>query len=154
MKAISGMNLLIVPYKGTIQAVTAVVGGESQLTIGDLGLIMPHAKSGRLRALAVTSADPTALAPGMPTMAASGLPGYEVTGATGFWSIAKTPAAIINRLNQEVVRYLNRPEVKERFLTNEMEVVASTPDEFRVRMSSDIAKWGKVFREAGIKVEQ
>jgi tripartite-type tricarboxylate transporter receptor subunit TctC len=106
-----------------------------------------------LRAIAITSADASALVPGLPTIAASGVPGYEMTGATGFWSVAKTPAPIITRLNQEVVRYLNRPEVKERFLKAQFEVVASSPEEFAARIKSDIAKWGKVFKEAGIKFE-
>src|SRR6185503_14008804 len=97
-------NMLSVPYKDTRAAVTAVFAGESQVTIGDLGLIMPHTKSARLRDLAVTSLDASALAPGMPTMAESGLPGFEVTGVTAIWAPAKTPPAILNRLSQEVVR--------------------------------------------------
>ncbi len=151
LKSMTGTKFLIVPYKGTGQAVTAVVAGESHFTIGDLGLIVPQSKSGRLRALAVTSVDSTALAPGMPTMAAAGLPGYDVTGVTAIWAPAKTSPAILNRLNQEVVRYLNRPETKERFLSNVMEVVASSPEQLAARMNSDLSKWGKLFNDAGIK---
>ena len=151
LKSMTSVKFLVVPYKGTSQAVTAVVAGESHLTIGDLGLIVPQVKSGRLRALAVTSVDSTALAPEMPTMAAGGLPGYDVTGVTAIWAPAKTPAPIITKLNQELVRYLNRAETKERFLSNIMEVVASTPEQLATRMSSDLTKWGKVFNDAGIK---
>ncbi len=151
LKSMTPVNMLIVPYKGDRAALTAVFAGESQLTISDLGLIVPHAKSGRLRALAVTSLDPSALAPGMPTMVDSGLPGFEVTGVTAIWAPAKTPPAILNRLNQEISRYLNRADIKERFLSNEMEVVASSPEQLAARMKSDLVKWGKVFRDAGIK---
>ena len=151
LKSMTAVNLLVVPYKGTIQVMTAIVSGESQMTINDLGLIMPHAKSGRLRALAVTSLDPTALAPGMPTVAESGLAGFEVTGVTAAWAPAKTPAAILTRLNQEIVRHLNRQDVKERYLSNDMEVVASTPEQLAARQKSDMVKWGKLFSDAGIK---
>jgi tripartite-type tricarboxylate transporter receptor subunit TctC len=151
LKSMTGVKMLVVPYKGTGQAITAVVAGESHLTIGDLGLIVPQSKSGRLRALAVTSVDTTALAPEMPTIAAAGLPGFDVTGVTAIWSTAKTPPAIITRLNQELVRYLNRPDTKERFIANVMEVVASTPEQLAARMNSDLTKWGKLFAEAGLK---
>ena len=99
----------------------------------------PHVKSGRLRALAVTSAEPSALVPGLPTVAASGLPGYECGIDTGMFAPAKTPAAIINRLNQEIVRFLNTPEVKEKFLNAGVEVVGSSPEELAAIMKSDIA---------------
>ena len=114
-------------------------------------LLLAQAKSGRVRALAVTSVDATALAPGMPTVAAAGLPGYDVTGVTAMWAPAKTPAPIITKLNQEVVRYLNRPDTKERFLGHIMEVVASSPEQLATRMNSDLSTWGKIFNDAGIK---
>ena len=151
LKAMIGVKMLSVPYKDTRAAVTAVFAGESQVTIGDLGLIVPHTKTGRLRALAVTSLDPTTLAPGMPTMAESGLPGFEVTGVTAIWAPAKTPPAVLTRLSQEILRYLNRGDVKEKFLAAEMEVVAGGPDQLAARLKSDVAKWGKVFNDAGIK---
>jgi tripartite-type tricarboxylate transporter receptor subunit TctC len=151
LKSMVPVRMLVVPYKSTLQAITAVYSGESHLTIGDLGLIVPQAKAGKLRALAVTSVDPTALAPGMPTIAEAGLPGYDVTGVTAAWTISKTPPAIVNRLNQEIVRYLSRPDTKERFLNSVMEVAASSPEGLTSRMRSDMSKWGKLFAEAGIK---
>ena len=129
-KSMAGINIVRVPYKGTAAAVTALVGGEVQMMIIDAGLVMPHVKSGRLRALAVTSAEPSALVPGLPTVAASGLPGYEAVGLTGIWAPAKTPAAIINRLNQEIVRVLSQPDVKEKFLNAGAEPVGNTPEQF------------------------
>jgi len=152
-KSMTGVRMLNVPYKGTSQVVTAVLSGETQLTVGDVALVAPHAKSGRLKALAVTSLDTSALAPGLPSIAESGLPGFEVVGATGMWAPAKTPSAIVTRLNQEIVRFLVRAEVKERFLGNQVEVVANTPEQFAAIIKADIAKWGKVFKDAGIKLE-
>jgi tripartite-type tricarboxylate transporter receptor subunit TctC len=91
------------------------------------------------------------LAPGVPTVASAGLPGYEVIGATGLWAPAKTPAPIITRINQEVVRFLNRPEVKERFLGIQQEIVANSPEQFAATIRSEVAKWGKVFSALGIR---
>ena len=152
-KSMAGVNILHVPYKGSAAANNAVLGGEVQIVLNDPGVLLPHAKAGRLRLLAVSTAAPTALAPGLPTVAATGLPGYELEGITGFFAPAKTPAAIINRLNQETVRALNTPEVRERFLAASVQVVASTPEQLSDRVKSDLAKFGKVVKDAGIKVE-
>ena len=150
-KSMAGVNIVNVAYKGNAAGNTALISGEVQLQITDSGEIMPHVKSGRMRALAVTSAQPSALVPGLPTVAASGLPGYEMNSMTGIYAPGKTPAAIINRLNQEIVRALNRADVKERFLNVGVEVVASSPEQFAATIKSEIAKWGKVMRDAGIK---
>ena len=150
-KSIAGVNIVAIPYKGTVPAFNAVLTGEVPVTVVDTALVQPHAKSGRLRSLAVTSAEPTALAPGLPTVAASGLPGYELVGATGLWAPTKTPASIIARINQEVVRFLNRAEVKERFFVVQQEVVGNSPEQFAARIKSDITKWSKLFQDTGIK---
>ena len=151
-KSMAGINIVHVPYKGTAPAVTAVVSGEVHMTIIDPGLVMPHVKLGKLRALAVTSATPSALVPGLPTVAASGLPGYESVGITGMYATAKTPEAIINRLNREIVRVLNQPDVKERLLNAGEEIVASSPEQFMATIKSEIVKIGKLINDAGIKV--
>ena len=152
-KSMAGVNIVRVAYKGTSPAVTGLISGETHLTIADVALVLPHTKSGKLKALAATSAEPSTLAPGLPTIAASGLPGYAWEGASGIWAPSKTPAAIITRLNREIVRALNTPEAKERFFTVQAEVVASTPEEFAARIKSDIAKWGKVITDAGLKID-
>ena len=152
-RSMAGVNIVHVPYKGTAASITALISGEVQLTITDAGLMTPHVKSGKLRALAVTSAEPSALVPGLPTEAASGLPGYEAVGRTGIWAPAKTPAAIIERLNQEIVRVLNLPDVKERFFNAGVEPVGSSPEQFAAIVKADIAKLGKLIKDAGIKVE-
>ena len=151
-KSLADINLHHVPYKGTGPSITALISGEVQVAIFDVGVIAPHAKSGKLRALAVTSSEPSALFPGLPTVAAS-VPGYEATGMTGLWAPAKTPVAIINRLNQEVVRVLNRPDVKEKFVNAGVETVGSSPDQFAATIKSDMARWSKVIKSAGIKLD-
>ena len=150
-KSLAGVNIVGVAYKSNAAGVTAVIGGEVQLLISDASELMPHVKSGRLRALAVTSAEPSAMAPGLPTVAASGLPGYESSGMTEIMAPAKTPGPIINRLNQEIARHLNTAEIKERFFSAGAEVVASSPEQLAAIIKSDIAKWGKLIKDAGIK---
>ena len=152
-KSMAGVNIVNVPYKGIAFAITGLISGEVQVLLVDPSLAMPHVKTGKLRALAVTGAQPTALVPGLPTVAGSGLPGYEVTGMTGIFAPAKTPEAIINRLNQEIVRFLNRTETKELFLNAGVEIVANSPDEFAAIIKSDTARTGKLLKDAGIKVE-
>jgi tripartite-type tricarboxylate transporter receptor subunit TctC len=111
--------------------------------------VVPHLKSGRLRALAVASAKPSALVPDLPTVAASGVPGYESTSTTALFAPAGTPAAIIDRLNRESVRFLHTEEAKERFLGIGAEAVASSPEELAAKVKSEMARMGKVIRDAG-----
>jgi len=151
-KSMAGVNIVWVPYKGTAAAVTGLVDGEAQLTITDMGLVMPHATSGRLRALAVTSATPSALAPQLPTVAAA-LPGYESVGRTAMFAPAKTSAAIINRLNQEVERLLAREDVKEKVANAGSEVAGSSPEQLASIIKSDIARTSKLIKDAGITLD-
>lgn len=116
------------------------------------GSAAQHVKSGRLRALAVTSARPSALVPGLPTLAAS-LPGYESASPFGIFAPAKTPATLIERLNREIVRVLNSAEVKERFFNSGVETVGSSPAQLAAAVKSEMAKWGKLIRDAGIREE-
>ena len=150
-KSMAGVNLVWVPYNGSGAATAALFAGEVQVLISTLALAAPHMKSGKIRALAVTSATPSVLAPGLPTVA-SDLPGFEMVGIFGIWAPAKTPRAIINRLNLEMVRALNQPEVKGRFLNAGQEVVGSSPEQFDSFIKSDIAIAAKVIKDAGIKV--
>jgi tripartite-type tricarboxylate transporter receptor subunit TctC len=103
--------------------------------------------------LAVTSAELSALAPDLPTVASSGVPGYESVGITGIWAPAKTPEAIITRLNQEIIRLLGLPDVKKRLLSADVESVGSSPEEFAAMIRSDMANMGKVIKDANIKLE-
>jgi tripartite-type tricarboxylate transporter receptor subunit TctC len=147
-KSMAGVNIMRVPYKGSGAALNDLIGGQVQLMFPNAGAATPHVKSGRLRALAVTTAQPSVLAPGLPTMAASGLPGYESVSPFGIFAPAGTPAVIINRLNQEIVRVLITAEVKERLYNVGVEVVGGSPEQLMVTMKSEMAMWGKVIRDA------
>ncbi len=148
----TGVNIVRINYKGAGPALTALLAGELQLMFPTAGAVTPHFKAGRVRALAVTSAEPTALFPGVPTVAAV-LPGYESISIYGIFAPAKTPRTIIDKLNQEIVRFLNRTEVKEKFFIAGMEAVGSSPEQFAATVKSEMARMGKGIKEAGIRTE-
>ncbi|MBI3938454.1 MAG: tripartite tricarboxylate transporter substrate binding protein [Betaproteobacteria bacterium] len=150
-KAMAGVNIVRIPYKGNGPALNALVGGQVQLMFANSGSVVPQLNSGRLRALAVTSAQPSALVPGLPTVAASGLPGFESVTIIGMFAPAGTPAELIERLNQEIVRVLNRVDVKEKFFRIGVEAVSSSPEQFAAFIKADMTKWGKVIKDAGIR---
>lgn len=151
-KSMAGVNVVRVNYKGAGPALTALFAGEIQLMFPTAGAVTPHLKGGRVRALAVTGLEPTALFPGVPTVAAS-LPGYESVTIYGVFAPAKTPRAIIDRLNEEIVRFLSRPDVKEKFLNAGMETAGGPPEQLFTAVKSELARMGKVIRDAGIRVE-
>jgi tripartite-type tricarboxylate transporter receptor subunit TctC len=146
------VNIVRVPYKGTGPSMIGLMGGEVELMFPTAGSAGPHVKSGKIRALAVTSLKPSALAPGLPTLAES-LPGYESVSLNGMFAPAKTPAAVIALLNQEVVRILTKADVKERLFSAGMDAVVTTPEEFGAIIKSEMIKWGKVIKDAGIRDE-
>ena len=150
-KSMTGVNIVRVPFKGNGPALNALIGGQVQLMFATAGAVAPHLKSGRLRALAVTSAQPSPLAPGLPTVAASGLPGYESISIYGVYAPSRTPPAIVQHLNEAIVRVLGRAEVKEKFLASGVETVGSAPGELAAIMKSEIARMGKVIRDAGLR---
>ena len=152
-KSMAGVNLVRVSYKNAAIRIADLIGGHVQLTFGSGGSVATHVKSGRLRALAVTSAEPSPVFPDLPTVAASGLPGYEAVQILGLFAPAKTPAAIIDRLNQETVRAINEAHVKEKFLGSGIETAGSSPEQFAAIIKSDTVKWGKVFKDAGVRPE-
>ncbi|MBI3938729.1 MAG: tripartite tricarboxylate transporter substrate binding protein, partial [Betaproteobacteria bacterium] len=150
-KAMAGVNLVRVPYKGLGPAINDLIAGRLQLMFPNASAVLPHVKSGRLKGLAVTSPQPSALAPGLPTVAASGLPGYEAAAINSMFAPARTPPTIIKRLNQEIVRVLNRADVKERFLNAGVETVGSSPEQLAARMKSEMATLGKMLEDARIR---
>ena len=152
-KSMAGVNIVQIPYKSPGTAINDLIGGHVDLMFAASGAIEPHIKSGRLRALAVTSAEPSPLLPGLPTVSATGLPGYESSTIQGVLAPARTPIAIINLLNREIVRTLNRPDVKERFVGAGIETVGSSPERFAAAMKSEMTRMGKVIKEAGIRPE-
>jgi tripartite-type tricarboxylate transporter receptor subunit TctC len=153
LKSMTGLNIVRVPYKGAGPALNALVAAEVQLMVASAGSSMQHVKSNRLRALAVTSAQPSALLPGLPTVAESGVPGYEFAQTLGVLAPAKTPASIINRLNQEIVRAISQADIKQKFFSAGVEPVGSTPTVFGALIKSDMVRLGKVIRDAGIREE-
>ena len=152
-KSMAGVDIVRVVFKGNAPAQNALFSGEVQLMIAPAGSLASHLNSARLRALAVTSAQPSPLLPGLPTMAASGLPGYESMQIYGIFAPAKTPAAIVGRLNEEIVRVVQRPDVRDKFLAAGVEPVGSTPQELATTMKSEIVRIGKVIKDAGIRDE-
>jgi tripartite-type tricarboxylate transporter receptor subunit TctC len=147
------VSMVRIAYKGGGPAVLGLIGGQTQLMFATAASVKPHVDSGRLRAVAVTTASPSELLPQLPTVAASGLPGYEALTLYGLFAPSKTPAAIVNLLNQEMVAALARPEVKERLARAGAEATSSTPEGFGIIVRDDIARWGKVIKDAGIRAE-
>ena len=152
-KSMAGVNMLGIGYRGNGPAVNALISGQVQLMFATASSVTSLVKAGRLRALAVASLQPSALVPELPTVAASGLPGYESISTTGFFAPAKTPAPVIGRLNHDSVRYLQTTEARERFLAVGAETVGSTPEELAAKVKSEMARMGKVIKDAGIRAE-
>ena len=150
-KSMANVNITRINYKGGGPAVQDLVAGNVQVMFGSAGTVVPHTKSGRLRALAVTTTAPTVLAPGLPTVAAAGLPGYESVQLAGVFAPARTPAAIVSRLHQEIARVLQRPEVKERLFSIGIESTPSTPEEFAAIIKSEMARMDKVIKASRLR---
>ncbi len=153
-KSMAGVNIVGIPYKGNVPGLNALLSGEVQVLFPTSGSGGPYVKSGRLRALAVTSSGPSALFPGLPTVAAGGLPGYESVTLLGVMVRATTSEAIIKTLNQEVVRIISRPDVREKFFNTGAESVGSTPEEFARQITSEMALLGKVIKDVGIRADE
>lgn len=152
-KALARVNIARINYKGGGSALNALIAGEVQLMFAGVVIARPHFTTGRLRALAVCSAQPSVLAPGLPTVAASGVPGYDLDPMFGVFAPAHTPPAIIARLNQEIVRVLTSDELKDKFLNAGVETVGDSPEHFAGMIRADITRLGKVIRDAGIRAE-
>jgi len=146
-----GLKIVNVPFKGGGPAVIALLGAEVQLMFASVPSVTAHIKSGRLRALAVTSAEPSPLLPGLPTVAESGVPGYELVSLFGIFVPAKTPGAIVDRLHQEIVRVLNLADVKQKFAAAGMNVAGSSPAQLSAKIRAEISAMSKVFKEAHIR---
>ena len=152
LRAMAGINIVRVPYKGGGPALNALLSGEVQLSLPTASSALPHVKSGKLRGLAVTTGRATPLVPGMPPIAES-LPGYESVSMTLVFAPTNTPIVIINRVNQEIVRFLKTTEAKERFFNYGSETVGSSPKELAATVASEINKWTKVIKQAGLKID-
>src|SRR4051812_49235380 len=142
-----------IPYKGSAPAVTDLIGNEVQVMFDNTPNVLPHVRSGRLKAIAVSSKTRSALAPEIPTVDEAGVPGYDVAVWFGVLTVAGTPPDIVQRLNTEVTKILKSDEVKDRFGKAGVEVVAGTPEQFSTFLKSEVARWAKVVQDAGIKAD-
>ncbi len=152
-KSMGKVAILHVPYKGGAPVINALISGEVQMTMLPVTMVMPQARSGRLRALAVTSAVRLAQIPELPTVAESSIPGFDPIGWYGFFAPTGTPGAVILRLNADINRILQQADVNERFVANGMFPAGGPPEALRDQLKSEIGRWRKVIQETGIKPE-
>ena len=153
LKTVAGIDLVHVPYNGNGPANTATIGGQVQALFGSMPAVLPQAKAGRLRPLAVGAAKRSPSLPEVPTVAESGYPGFEVSLWLGFFAPAGTPAPVLNRLYAELVKIAQSPEMKEQFERNGAQAVTNTPAELTSLVKNEILKYAKVIKAAGVKVE-
>jgi tripartite-type tricarboxylate transporter receptor subunit TctC len=152
-KSIAGVDMQHIPYKGSPPALQDVVAGQVAMTFDNITTAWPLAKAGKLRALAVTTAKRSAIAPEIPTLSESGLTGYEVGSWQGVFAPAGTPPAIVARLNAEIVKIINMPEVKEKLIALGAEPVGNSSEEFGAIVKSEVGKWAEVVKKSGAKVD-
>jgi len=150
-KQSAGVDIFHVPYKGGAPAIADVIGHHVDMTFANLVAVLPQAKAGQIRALAVTSTKRSIAAPDVPTMAEAGLPSYEFTSWFGVLAPAKTPHAIVQKLNTEITKVLHSPEISARLSAEGAELIASTPEAFGQFLNNETAKWSKIIRAAGIQ---
>ena len=151
-KSMAKVDILQVAYKGNGPALIDLAGGRVQVMFATASSVAPYIKPGRLRAIAVTSTEPSVLAPGLPTVASAGLPGYESGSIYGVFAPARTPEPMIRQLNAAILAVLATPPVKDRFLASGVETVGSTPERFAEVIRADVARMSKVIKEAGIRI--
>jgi tripartite-type tricarboxylate transporter receptor subunit TctC len=142
-----------IPYKGSPPALQDVMGGQVTMTFDNITTAWTLAKAGKLRALAVTTASRSAVAPDVPTLAESGLPGFEVGSWQGVFAPAGTPPEIVKRLNAEIVKILNLPDVREKLAGLGAELVGNTSEEFTVMVKAEVVKWAEVVKKSGARVD-
>ena len=151
--SMAGTRMTRINFKGSGPGMAALIAGEVQVMFPNAAAGAPHVKSGKLRALAVGSAQPSVLVPGLPTIAASGLPGYESASTVGVFAPAGTPKAVVTRLNQEIVRLIQAPETKERLLAVGSEPVGTPPEQLASTMKSEMTRLAKLIKDANIRME-
>ncbi len=152
-KSMARVDMVHVPYKGNVPAITDLIAGQTSLLFATMPTVMPQVQAGRLKALAVASAARSQAAPELPTIAEAALPGFEVTNWIGIFAPAGTPREIVNRLNGETVRIMQSPDIQKRLANEGARFTPRTPDEFTAFVKAEIAKWAKVIKTAGIRVD-
>ena len=152
-RALAGIDLVHIPYKGNGPAYTDLMSGQVSLMFPNIATSLPYVRSGRMRALGVGSKQRSAIAPEIPTINESGLPGYEMSSWFGLLAPAGTPAALVSRLQQEIAKIFKQPEVREKLYAQGVEPVGGTPQEFAAFLSAETAQWTKVIRASNLKPE-
>jgi tripartite-type tricarboxylate transporter receptor subunit TctC len=153
LKRTAGFDMLYVPYKGTGAMMPDVLGGRLHVVIDNVVTLAPHVRSGLLRGLGVTSARRSAVFPELPTLAESGVRGFHAQGWFGVFSTARTPQAVVSRLNSEITAVVKEPDMRERLIAQGSEPFTGSPGDLRTHLAREIQTWGNVVREAGIKVD-
>ena len=149
----TGVKWVHVPYRGSGPGLVALLAGEVSLYFANMPAATPHVRAGKLRPIATSGPKRTPTAPGIPTVAESGVPGFAVTSWFGVAAPARTPRTIVDRLNSEIVRALNTPDLQERLQGMGADPVGNTPEQYTAFVQNEITKWSKVIKAAGIKVE-
>ena len=152
-KALAKIDLVHIPYKGNTPAIADLMGGQTSMTFATMPTVLPQVKGNRLRALAVTGAQRSPALPNTPTVAEAALAGFDVTNWIGIFAPAGTAPDIVNKLNAEIMRIMRLPDVEPRLAAEGAQFTPNTPAEFGAFVKSEIAKWGKVIRDAGIRVD-
>ena len=153
-KRMAAVDLVHVPYKGGGPAMAAVVTGEVQMTFSNLSVALPQVKGGKLKALAVSSLKRRDSLPGVPSLDEAGLKGFDATAWVGLLAPVKTPREVLAKLNRDVRAVLSDPDLRRQLETRGLEALPSTPDELARHMDTEIVRWGKVSKDAGVKLEQ
>ena len=152
-QSMTGTKMVHVPYKGTAPAYTDLLSGQVSMIFDNMVTAHPQVKAGKLKALGVSSAQRAAQAPDVPTIAESGVSGFDTGIWHGFLTTGGTPREIVARLNAEIVKALNSPDVKEQFISRGLLPIGNTPEQFDAYIRTEMSKWSKIIKEAGIKVD-
>jgi tripartite-type tricarboxylate transporter receptor subunit TctC len=152
-KSMGKVDMLHVPYKGNVPAITDLLTGQTSLLFATMPTVLPQVQAGRLKALAVTSSSRTPAAPELPTIAEAALPGYSVTNWIGIFAPAGTPRDVVQKLNSEIIRTMQAPDIQKRLVNEGAKFTAMTPEQYGAFVKAEMAKWAKVVKEAGIRVD-
>jgi len=147
------VDMLHVPYKGSGPAVTDLIGGQVDYMFDSVTSALPHIRSGKLRAIAVTTTKRSSALPGVPTIAEAGLPGYDLSPWFAVYMPAGTPRPVVVKINAALVEAMKLPDVKARFATIGAEAVGSTPEQLATHLEAEMAKWGKIIQARGIRAD-
>ncbi|MEO7727714.1 MAG: tripartite tricarboxylate transporter substrate binding protein [Burkholderiales bacterium] len=153
IKTMAGIEMAHVPYKGSPPMITDLIAGQVSFAFDNVLSSSPHVKAGRLRALAVSTAKRSSVMPDLPTVAEAGLPTFEVAVWQGILAPANTPAAIVSLIHAAIVKVLGRPDLQERMAAQGADIIANTPQQFAAYIKTDLAKWAKVVKDSGARVD-